>query len=360
MIGIIFIGDLRYCPYLDKYVDIIEEANKKYEVLYWNRSLDNTDSLKKEFIPFNYKSELRKNPFLKIWDFYKFRKWLIREMNNKNYDKLIVLTTLSGVILNTFLYKRYRRKYIYDIRDFSYENIGFFRKIEEKLIRESDFTSISSKGFYNFLPIGYDYVVCHNISDLDIWKKVNEFDINHTKPIRIVWIGVIRYYDHQIKIINKLKNDRSFQLIYHGNGPDLDKLKEYCKSNEIKNVMFTGAYLNQDKQKLLAEADILNNSYNLDNSKDKVKYAMSNKYYDGLIYKLPQLVEHDTYKAEQINKAKVGIALDVNDIDLKKKVIDYYYSINKNEFIKCCNDELSKILEEDKIYKERISKFINS
>lgn len=37
MIGIIYIGDLKYCPYLSKYVDIINQESKEYEILFWNR-----------------------------------------------------------------------------------------------------------------------------------------------------------------------------------------------------------------------------------------------------------------------------------------------------------------------------------
>ena len=99
-----------------------------------------------------------------------------------------------------------------------------------------------------------------------MYDSVNDINLNKDKPIRLVWLGVVRYFDHQVKIIDKLRNDQKFHIIYHGSGPDLDKLKVYCKSNKINNVEFTGAYDNRIKAKLLSEADILNNSYNLESS----------------------------------------------------------------------------------------------
>lgn len=36
MIGIVFISDVKYCTYLEKYTEILNSNNKKFEVLFWS------------------------------------------------------------------------------------------------------------------------------------------------------------------------------------------------------------------------------------------------------------------------------------------------------------------------------------
>ena len=37
MIGLVFCGDLKYCPYIRRYIERLELASKDYKVYFWNR-----------------------------------------------------------------------------------------------------------------------------------------------------------------------------------------------------------------------------------------------------------------------------------------------------------------------------------
>ncbi|HOP99633.1 MAG TPA: hypothetical protein PK604_02150 [Acetivibrio clariflavus] len=130
MIGIVFIGDLKYCPYLAKYTNILDREKQEYEVLFWNREA-NSSRYADNYLSFNLKSKLNKSPIRKILDFMRYARWLNRKIKERAYDKIIVLSTLSGIIIFNLLTRKYKNKYIYDIRDYSYEHNKIFYWLEK-------------------------------------------------------------------------------------------------------------------------------------------------------------------------------------------------------------------------------------
>jgi len=357
MVGIIFISDIIYCPYLEKYTEILNSQNEEFEVLFWNRENKNIDYAS-NFLCYDYESEKNRLPILKVFDFLKYRNWIIKKIESRQYKKLILLSTLSGMIISDVLLDKFKGKYIFDIRDYSYEKNIVFYNIEEKLIRDSYFTCISSNGFKEFLPKGYNYLTVHNFNKNEIqYKKIFKMK-GMGEILRVVFIGGVRYFDHQRKIIDKLKNDCRFEMVYHGSGVELGRFISYCKDNDVKNIIFTGEYDNQDKYRLLEDADILNNSYKTHKIME-VKYAISNKYYDGLIYGIPQLVETDTFKTDIVESIGVGIGLDPGGKDFANKLYDYYFCIDEEVFNNTCENELGEILCEDKKFTQKIIEFLN-
>lgn len=356
MIGIIYIDDLWGCPYLDKYTDILQEQNENYEVIFWNRK-DKKEQYPLHHLCYAKASSYSKHPIFKIRDFLQFSKWVKGVINKRKYDKLIILSTLSGIFIAKTLLKNYRGKYIFDIRDYSYESIRPFYKLEESLIKNSYFTCISSEGFKKFLPQNHSYVMVHNFNynDIEFRRKFKRKE--KKSSINIVFNGAMRYFEHQSQIISKIKNDNRFNMIYHGTGPELEMFKNHCKENNINNVKFTGTYKNPDKYKLLEDADILNNSYGTKKTME-IKYAVSNKYYDGLVFSIPQLVEVGTFKQTKVEDADVGVGFDVHDEGFADKLYNYYFEIDEEKFNDSCDEELKQILEEDKEYLKRIRAFI--
>lgn len=353
MIGLVFIGDLIYCPYLEKYEKLLNEKNIEYEILYWHRAVEKEER-NERYIGFIKQSKLNKFKIFKLKDFLEFRKWLKNEIIKKNYSKLILLSSLSGILIFDLIDKKYKGKYLFDIRDYSYEKIKLYYFLEKRIIRYSALTTISSKGFLKFLPKNENYIFTHNISLMDCGQKKKFIKTFH-KKINFVWIGAVRYFEHQSKIIEKLDRDGRFNIIFHGSGSELELFRSFVKKRNLKNVSFTGSYCNTNKGKILEKADILNNSYTM---KLGTKYALSNKFYDGIIYHIPQLVECDCYKAELLKKYPIGIGLDINDEYFAEKLYRYYNNINENEFNKTCEKLLEEILSEEKKCMLKIEKFI--
>jgi len=354
MIALVFCGDLKYCPYINRYIERLENAHLDYKVYFWNRSKFNMN-LSDHYVYYDQASELTSGKFQKLLDFVKFRRWLIRQIKNNHHEKIVALSTLTGVFLGSFLYKKRKGSYIFDIRDYSYEHINPFFAIEKKVIENSTFTAISSGGFRSFLP-EHDYVIAHNFNRNDIidgakFKKTEE-------KINFVWNGVVRYFEFQRYYLDALKNDPRFNIVFHGDGPELKLYKDYCAENGFANVSFTGSYNNADKALLLKDAHILNNCYGYtQNAGNKLKYAVSNRFYDGMIYHIPQLVEPDGFKPEWANESGIGVSFPP-DKNFANKLYDYYKNIESESFDKACNRELERVIEDDDRYVEMIDIFI--
>lgn len=354
MIGIIFIGDLYVCPYLHRYTDACDGHGIEYDVLFWNRCGDKLN-LPDNYLYFDYPSEEEQSLITKSVDFYKYRRWLKKQLTKKNYDKLIILSTLSGVVIFDIL-KKYKNNYIFDIRDYSYEWFKPFYKIEKQIIDNSCYTAISSPGFKNFLP-DYAYYVIHNMQSSEVQYRGIFKKKGYGEPLNVVWNGTMRYFKHQKNVINALANDSRFIMYFHGSGPELEQYKEYVTKNNISNAVFTGRYDNSQKVKLLESADILNNSYWIDNV-NEVMYAISNRYYDGLIYKIPQLVEAGTYKDSVCKENGIGLGLDARDKDFADKLYEWYFEIDESRFEKNCKQLLACAIEDDRKVTEELQSFI--
>ncbi len=356
MVGVVFIGDMTYCPYSERYLEILEKYSIEYEVLYWNRSGTEIDR-PTNFISYSLRSELKSNKFRKIKDFYRYYEWLRVELKEKKYDKLILLSTLSGFIVLPQLLKKYKRKYIFDIRDYSYENNKLYFLVEKWIIENAYFTCISSSKFRVFLPKDSEYVLTHNFSPIEIngtikFKKKIVNDI-----LNVVWIGSVRYLEYQKFILDSLGNDKRFRIIYHGTGPELQDYKDYISAQSYDNVFFTGKYVNVDKAKLLKDADIINNAYGKDNE-TAIKYAVSNKYYDGIIYGIPQIVESGSFKEKLIKENNLGISINNPNDNLADLLYEYYYSIDEVKFNETREALIKKILVEDKVFTEGVKSFL--
>ena len=357
MVGIIFIGDLYVCPYLHRYTDVCDINKVKYEVLFWNRCGE-VLNLPKNYLYFDMQSKEEQNFVTKSMDFLKYRGWLKRIIKQRKYKKLIILSTLSGIILFDLISK-YKYRYIFDIRDYSYEHLRPFYKIEQKIIKNSYYTAISSPGFKNFLPQN-EYFIIHNMQREEMedehfrrFQKKRYGDI-----LNIVWNGTMRYFEHQKKIIDNLANDSRFMMYYHGTGPQLDKYERYVFENGIKNIFFTGKYDNSEKSKLLKDADILNNTYWVDENENEVLYALSNRYYDGLIYRIPQLVEFGTYKSLLCETNGIGIGIAPNTENFADKLYEWYFNINQQVFEENCQKLLSGAINDERKMSKKLTAFL--
>lgn len=353
MIALVFCGDLKYCPYISRYVERLENAKVDYKVYFWNRGKFSLN-LDSHYIYYDEGSDLNSGKVKKLLDFVRFRSWLIKQLKDNKHEKIIALSTLTGVFLGSFLYKN-KDNYAFDIRDYSYEHIAPFYHIEKKVIENSAFTAISSAGFKAFLP-EHEYVIAHNFNRKDIIGGTRFTRAEGS--INFVWNGVVRYFEFQKAYLDALKNDPRFNIVFHGDGPELETYKRYCSENGFQNAKFTGSYNNSEKASLLKNANILNNCYGYtQGAGNKLKYAVSNRFYDGMIYHIPQLVEPDGYKPEWAETAGIGISYPPEE-GFADKLYEYYVTIDTEKFDQACDDELRKVISEDDRYIHMIDEFI--
>lgn len=361
LIAIIYISDIYTNPFLEKYINIIEK-NSDYKIIYWNRKAKAKGIFAKgNIIEYAYPQDTNIPKYRKLVGFIKYRNFLYKNIKNHEYTKIVVLTTLTGLILYRLLLSKYKNKYIFDIRDSSYEYLPGFKKIISQIIYQSEFTCISSPGFKEILP-SYNYIIANNFryQDINVASELKRHFKKKTygECLNLVYIGAIRQYEHIKKMIDLFGNDSRFILFYHGGGNnDYLKLKEYVHKEKISNIHFTGFYKNNEKYRLLSNADILNNHYELTYN---IRYANSNKYWDGVIYRIPQFGNIGSHDGTLITEQNLGIALSLDSGNLPDMLYNYYFEINEKEFNNICSSKTKDLLLTDKHYVELINKFCES
>ena len=220
----------------------------------------------------------------------------------------------------------------------------------EKLINNSLLNVISSPGYKKFLPQG-NYYVCHNVpneKNINVYQE-NRRDIN--KKIQISYIGLIRFMEQNIKIINFFKNDSRFQLNFIGTNSK--KLEEYCKKNNIKNVKLIDTFPKNKTLEYYKQADIIMNLYG--NNTPLLNYALSNKlYYSACLYK-PILVCPKTYMSEIVSKYNLGYELYMKEKKELDDLYKYYNEIDINSFKNNSQKFISEVYQENNKLTKKIT-----
>lgn len=338
---------IAYMPYMHFYIDELKKNKCEIDIVYWKRDTKEDTDAPNDVSTYMFQFEQEDSlPLIKkMKGFLKYRKYTKAVLKKNKYDLVIVLHSTPGVLLFDLLQKQYRGKYILDYRDFTYENIIVYKKIIDKLVKNSICTFTSSDAYRKYLPKCNNIYTSHNllIRDIDDRKPSIDMDKNH-KPIKIRFWGFIRHENINTQIIKKLANDTRFELHYHGREEETAKiLKEYCSKNTIKNVFFHGEYKPQDRLKFAKDTHLLHNMYENDT---KTINAMGNKYYDGIIFRIPQLCTEGSFMGSTVNKNKIGMTFNPYEEEFANNVYSFYKSINNEEFIKNCDLTLADIVEE--------------
>jgi hypothetical protein len=346
---IIGFSKLAYMPYMNFYLEQLTETDNEIHLLYWNR-----DEKEEITLPFNIKlhefrlyQEDEVAKIRKIKSFMKYRQQVKQLLLHEKFDLVVVMLTIPGVILYDILKKYYLNRYIFDYRDVTFENIGLYRKVIHKLVEHSVATFVSSDAFRVYLPNKENIYTSHNI----LLDSLENRDMRRCRsrevdPIRIRYWGFIRHENINKTIIDRIANDSRFELHYHGREQETaHNLKQYCKEFGIRNVFFHGTYRPEERYDFAKETDLLHNIYENDS---QTINAMGNKFYDGVVFYIPQLCNSGSYMGKQVAEAKVGFECNPYCQPFADDIFRFYTSMSWNAFEENCNSKLNQILVEYK------------
>lgn len=330
-IGIIAAHHIRFSPYIFYYTKILEELGFDYELIIPNKmGIIDEFSHKVHLLPWNPQYSSLINYFL-------YANKVVKVIDYEKYDALIILTTVNASYLAPYLSKKYKKKYIVDIRDYTHENNRFYFFLESMGIRNAKLNVISSSKFTEFLPVS-QYVVCHNINfeikDLELlWKKPGD-------RIIIGHVGSISYKEQCKKLINLVKEDDRFEFHIYGKESKEKEIENIVSGLKCDRIRYFGAYLPADKEKIIPTLDILFNTYG--NKNPLLDYALSNKLYDAMYYKKLLLTSPCTYMEEVGGKIAYSLDYDTeSELDLlyewvrklRKEVVENYQNTMLQRFI---------------------------
>ncbi len=348
---------IKYMPYMNFYLDNLNREKHEIHIVYWNRDLQEENLEKVQDLQlheFRVYQQDESGKFSKISSFFKYRKFVNRLLKKEKFDLIFVLHTMPGILLAGKL-KKYKDRFIFDYRDSTYESFPPFKWRLGKIVKNSKMTFVSSDAFRRFLPKSCKEKIytSHNLlmDSLDHREEQEKNGIP-SKKIRMAFWGFIRNEDVNLKIIDKVGNDDRFELHYYGREQQTAlNLKQYVANNQLQNIFFHGEYKPEDRYEFVRSTDIIHNIYSPKDA--NMMLAMGNKYYDGIIFRVPQVCMEGSFMGEQVEKNQVGITLNPQDKDFAEKLIAYLKSIDKSIFKINCDNALRKVIAE---YQNGISK----
>lgn len=354
---IVAFAERNIIPYIENYENILKEYGIEYDCIFWDRYSDLPIEKKGNEYTIHIKCMPGANKLGKIIPMYKYKKIVESIINQHNYTHLIILTTLPGVLISKVLLNKYRDKYILDIRDYTYEKYNFYKNIVDRLVEESYFTAISSKGFLKFLKDSRKIIPCHNIGERFKEERVNENFKNKNK-VTIGFVGCVRYYKEDCKLIEALANNNKYELLYIGKQNVDFNLNEFCEKAKITNVIIKGEFKNIDKPNIYKEIDIVNSFYGNDSL--EVTTLLPNRLYDGLLFKKPILASKGTYLGDLVAKNNIGCVLDPDNMDNADDVLNCFMEqFDCIEFEHKAKELLIEINYEQERFYRKIIDFVN-
>lgn len=344
-VAILCTNDLTMSPYVWFYADLCKKNNINYVVITKaNQKISIKDYNIVTYVMDDVK--MSKNRAARVLDWFR---WLRKFGKKNNITKYIVTPTNTAVLLAPFLLFN-KNKYIFDIRDYTKENLKWYRAIEKKIIKKAEMVIISSEGFLKWVcktktPI---YAV-HNMP-VDSEEVFENYRANFSlAPKTLGYIGYVNYYEINKRLIDVLRNGEKYRLRYVGKIASSCRLEAYANEKGSDNIDFSGEFQNDEKPFLYRTVDMINAIYGNDSL--IVTTALPNKLYDAILYKKPILAAEGTFLGETVEKAGIGMAIDVFHEDVESKLDEYWAQFDADIFLQNCTSfyRSVKIQQEDTI-----------
>jgi hypothetical protein len=334
-------------PYVEYYTGILEQSGIFYDIISWDRlGIEETG-----VHAFKLKSDPTKNMLGKIIDYRRYYDFVKTKLMAGNYNKVVVFTILNTLLLFPLLKKKYRRNYIFDIRDCSV-TLKYLRPRMRAAVQNAAMVVISSPGFKQWLPKDHAYVIRHNTSGFSPEKMLAR--IKGETKYRILTIGALRDFEANKALVEQLKGLSMFTLEFVGTGSASLLLRDLVANQEIKNVNFSGRYTKQDEPKYLEGISLINI---LTNNDINSMTLMSNRFYLSIIYGIPMIVSSGTEQARWVEKYDLGVVIDRKS-GIKKQILQYLMTFNPETFDSSRKACLRIVQQDNREFEDRFKSFL--
>lgn len=349
-IALILPGSIWYAPYVRIYTRILDEIHAEYSIISWNREGDDEP----EGIQYGVRCE--KGHGSAGFSAYKgYIKFIKRTIKEGGYNRIIVFGPQMTCLLSTYLLKHFRKKYIIDYRDLSIEQKPGLKQLFTLMLKFSCVNVISSPGFKRCLPKS-NYLLSHNF-DVNTVKKAIGTEIQSgftaTNGVDVLTIGGIRDFSSNIDVVRALANKETFKVRFVGKGGASDQLSTYCKDNNINNVTFIGFYKKPEENGYVKSSTFMNIFYPRVITHDT---ALSNRFYNSLIFKKPMIVTKNTTQGDFAEKYQVGVAID-NCHNLDVELLSFLKT-DFHAYSERCNNLLKTFLKDQDEFENAVKNFI--
>lgn len=331
------------------YTDYLKKRNISFDIICVDKYRQKDPFGAENIYGFIPKTKNNWGKVRKLIAFWEIRKFTLEILKKNHYDFIIVWNELTAFIFSDILSSMFKDKYCINIRDYQYFNLLPVKIRLTNVIKSAFFTTVSSKAYLEYLPSDNCCMMYSFNKGILSKTKPHRALRESGEPIRILYIGQIAWLDNVYKLIDALKNDDRFEMIFAGGGSE--QVEKYAKNNQVDNVTCYGRFQPDDTAKYLADADILYNLYGT-NSKH-LTTAVSIKFYYAVFLHIPILVYKKTEMEKMSKMCGIGFAVEDKEfVNFADELYNWYYSLDQQEINKKCNLFLEDIKEEqEQIYR---------
>lgn len=350
-------ASLGMLPWNYFYLDEFLNNECEVTVISWNREGIGNENIDGRIILKEYRESIDNSisKIKKIQPFYRFRRFAAKILRDEDFDLVVFSTLQIALLFYDMLLRKYKGKYIYDVRDPWFESKAFIHEMSDHIVKNADTVFISSEAFKKWLPEDEKIVVTHNVRFQDCEKyeyELSNTEIERKDVIRIVFWGITREVKTNIKFIDVIANDPRFQLEYYGVLLEESKaIFEYCKDKGIRNVAYKGTFPKDGRVQIARNTDLIHDIYM--GEKENYDTRVFNKYYDGIVFEIPQITYCGGFTGECVEQYGVGVSISLSEGDADR-IYKYYKSINRELFHQNCVAEQRRIQREMDNARERL------
>lgn len=344
-------GSIWYAPYVRIYTRILDANDVKYAIISWNREGDDPP----EGFQYNERCENKHGSagFSAYRGYIKFIKKTIKE---QDFNRIVVFGPQMTCLLSSFLLRKFRKRFMIDYRDLSIEQKIGFKQLFALMLKYSRINVISSPGFKRCLP-KRDYYLSHNFNANTVRESLlnssRESSFNTQNGVDVLTIGAIRDYSSNIEVEKALANQEGFSLRFVGRGQKaVEQLKSYCNEVNAKNVYFVDSYDKPEEAGYVKSTTFMNIFYPRIITHDT---ALSNRFYNSLIYRRPMIVTKDTCQGDYAEKYNIGLA--INDCDNLTTDLKNFLKQDFIAYSKRCDALLLEFLKDQEELEQAILNF---
>jgi hypothetical protein len=285
-------------------------AEIEISVCTWNR--DDRPVLKDDvfsFYIFGRKADYGQ-PVAKLKGIIPYFKFL-KSVNNEIKPDIIIASHWDVLALVSLI-KRKEQKVIYENLDMPTASNPVFRSIlrsiEMASLKKVSAIIFASRFFEEcYKKVEKKKIVIENLPFKNVVMRTNTHTYESDK-LKVSFIGTLRYFDVMKNLIDGVK-ELPVEILFWGDGPDLNLFKDYSADNP--DVKFFGKYDYKTIADIYALSDIVWAVYpSLDYN---VKYAISNKFYECLLFNKPGVFAKNTMLGDLVETDQIGYTVDPYD-----------------------------------------------
>lgn len=354
MVGIICFWDRLATPYLEKYERLLRENGVDYEVVLWNRTPEeNMPEVSYEGNTVSINLPCCGSFLKRVLKFFQWRGVVQRVIKKQKYDALIMLSTVPTLLLRSLLKRKFLQRYLFDIRDYTFEKHKPLRKLVMGLVNNSALTAISSKGYMQWLDPSPKIMINHNIT-VDSAEEYTAPHLKNRTPLRFSFVGNVRLDTQTEALMLQLKEHPDFEQHFYGRILPTCDIEQIGKANNVENLFLHGPFDVTQKRQFFENIDLLNAVYANARREEDIPLGDStpipNRLYDCLVFYRPLVASKGTYLAELIDTYGLGCTVNGFSPDAHQIIRAYADSFDRETFIKNCDVLRMQVSEEEKEY----------